>query len=72
MITRIDADQNAKSVDTGKRVNEEKKYNSDSDDTIIYSLRNIIKAKSKSEIVAKRCISGHPSTTGFCISMHGI
>ena len=70
-ITRIDVDQNRKSVETEKRVRDEK-HNSDSDDTIIYSLGNIIKAKLTCETVAKRCISGHPSKTGFCISVHSI
>ena len=72
MITRIDADQTKKPVDIEKRVSEERRDNSDSEDTIIYSLGNIIKTKSNSETVAKRHISGHPSKTGFHISMHGI
>ena len=53
VITWIDVNQNKKSVEVEIKVTKEKN-NSDSDDTIIYSLGNIVKAKLTCETLVKR------------------
>ena len=67
-LTRIDVKQIEKRTYTDEPLRE----SSDSDDTIIYSLGKIIKSKHNIEKPARRHISGHPSQTGFRISVHGI